>query len=315
MIDRILNKIKDANSIIIIGHVSPDGDCLGCQFGLKEIIKENYKKEVYVVGESSTSLAFMGSLDEIDDSVFTRSLVVLTDVANEARIGDKRYSKALDIVKIDHHPYSDNTGSAVYVDTNVSSACEILARIAMEHNLVVNESAANSLLTGIITDSGGFRYAGVNPNTFKIASFLMEAGANPIELNKQIATVTFKELKIKGFVIENMKRTKEGFVYCYISKETRDKYSVSYEEASNALDVLSNIEGCPIWALILEKGDELRVRLRSSGPVINTLANKYRGGGHPLASGCYLNNDSEIETFAKDADEYIINYKHMINNR
>ena len=315
MVDKILDKIKAANSIIIIGHVSPDGDCLGCQFGLKEIIKENFHKEVYAVGEPSTSLAFMGELDEIDDDVFLRSLVVLTDVANEARIADKRYSTALDIVKIDHHPYSDNTGSAVYVDTTVSSASEIIARIAIEHNLVINKSAANSLLTGIITDSGGFRYDGVNPNTFKIASYLMEMGANPVELNKKIAVVTFNELRIKGFVIENMKKTKEGFVYCYISKETRAKYNVIYEEASNALDVLGNIEGCPIWALILEIDNELRVRLRSSGPVINTLANKYRGGGHPLASGCYLNNESEIETFAKDADEYIINYRHVMNNR
>ena len=202
---------------------------------------ENFNKEVYAVGESSTSLSFMGVLDDIDDSVFERSLVVLTDIANFERIGDKRYTKALDVVKIDHHPYSDNTGSVVYVDTDVSSASEIIARIAIDNNLKISKMAANSLLTGIITDSGGFRFSGVNPNTFRITAKLVECGADIVELNKKISMVTFNELKIKGYVIENMKRTKQGFVYCYISKETRDKYNVCYEEAANAVSTLGNM--------------------------------------------------------------------------
>ena len=316
MVDEILKKIKDANSIIIIGHVSPDGDCLGCQFGLKEIIKDSFnKKDVYVVGETSESLKFMGDLDNIDDSVFSKSLIVLVDVANEERIGDKRYKLAPDIVKIDHHPYSDNTGSSIYVDTNVSSASEIIARIAIDNNLKINEYAANSLLTGIITDSGGFRFSGVSDKTFMIASKLLTCGADPIRLNKEISMVTFNELKIKGYVIDNMKKTSEGFVYCYISKATRDIYNVSYEEASNAISTLANIYGCPVWALFLEIDDELRIRLRSNGPVINLLAKEYGGGGHALASGCHLKNMGEeenlklIEKFASDADKVIKKYK------
>ena len=309
MIKEILEKIKNADSIIIIGHTSPDGDCLGCQFGLKEIIKENFKKEVYVAGEASVSLAFMGKLDDLSDDVFKRSLVVLTDVANEARIGDKRYKLALDIVKIDHHPYSDHTGSSLYVDTEVSSASEIIARIAMENNLVINEKAANSLLTGIITDSGGFRYSGVSSNTMKIAAYLLECGADIVRLNKMIAKVTFNELKVKGFVIENMKRTEVGFVYCYISKKTREEYNVSYEEASNALDVLGNIYNCPVWALLLEVDNEIRVRLRSSGPIINIIATKYRGGGHPLASGCYLDKIDDVYEFSRKIDDLIREYR------
>ena len=315
MINKILDKIKDAKSIIIIGHVSPDGDCYGCQYGLKEIIKDSFKKDkVYVVGEPSTSLKFMGQMDNISDDVFRESLIVLVDVANEERIADKRYKLAKDIVKIDHHPYSDNIGSVVYVDTTVSSASEIIARIAIENNLVINEYAANSLLTGIITDSGGFRFSGVTAKTFAITSKLLECGADPIKLNKEIAMRTFNELKVKGYVIDNMKRTDLGFVYCYISKATRDEYNVSYEEASNAVDVLSNIVGCPVWALFLEVNEELRIRLRSNGPIINTLAKEYGGGGHPLASGCHLKNGTYeenialIEKFAKDADRYITNY-------
>ena len=315
MIKKILDKIKEADSIIVIGHISPDGDCLGCQFGLREIIKDNFNKEVYAVGESSDSLSFMGSLDNVSDEVFKKSLVVLTDVANFERIADKRYCIAKDIVKIDHHPYSDNTGSVVYVDTDVSSASEIIARIAIDNNLKISKMAANSLLTGIITDSGGFRFSGVNPNTFRITAKLVECGADIVELNKKISMVTFNELKIKGYVIENMKRTKQGFVYCYISKETRDKYNVSYEEAANSISTMANIYDCPVWALFIEIGDEMRIRLRSNGPVINLLAKQYGGGGHALASGCHLKNLGEaknlevIEQFSKDTDLVIEKYK------
>lgn len=315
MIKKILDKIKGANSIIIIGHISPDGDCLGCQFGLKEIIKDNFNKEVYAVGEDSKSLSFMGCLDKVSDEVFKKSLVILTDVANFERIADKRYSMALDIVKIDHHPYSDNTGSIVYVDTEVSSACEIISRIAIDNNLKISKKAANSLLTGIITDSGGFRFSGVNPNTFRITAKLVECGADIVLLNNEISMVTYNELKIKGYVIENMKRTKQGFVYCYISKETRDLYNVTYEEAANSITILANIYDCPVWALFIEIGDEMRIRLRSNGPVINMLAKKYGGGGHALASGCHLKNLGEaknlevIEQFKKDTDLIIQEYK------
>ena len=91
MIKKILDKIKEADSIIIIGHVSPDGDCLGCQFGLKEIIKDTFNKEkVYAVGEDSVTLAYMGKLDTVTDKQFRESLVIFVDLANNERAADKR---------------------------------------------------------------------------------------------------------------------------------------------------------------------------------------------------------------------------------
>ncbi|MBP5444744.1 MAG: bifunctional oligoribonuclease/PAP phosphatase NrnA [Acholeplasmatales bacterium] len=310
MIEKMLEKIKQAKSIVIIGHVTPDGDCLGCQFGLKEIIKDTFnKKEVYAIGEESQTLAYMGKLDTVSDKVVKESLVILVDLANMERAADKRYNTGVDLIKIDHHFNSEEVGSLCYVDCNVSACAEIIARIAIENDLVVSADAATSLLTGIITDSGGFRYTGVSNETFKITAFLLERGADIVELNKKIAMVSYNELKIKGYVIENMKVTDTGFAYCVITKKTMEEYHVIYEEASNAVNSLANIYGYPVWALILEKGSEYRIRLRSNGPRIDLLANKYGGGGHKLASGCRIYNLKEVYQFSADADEVVREYK------
>ena len=310
MISKMLEKIKNAESIIIIGHVNPDGDCLGCQFGLKEIIKDTFNKEkVYAVGQDSQTLSYMGKLDTVTDKQFKESLVILVDLANMERAADKRYDTGIDLIKIDHHFNSEEVGSLCYVDPNVSAAAEIIARIAIEHNLVVSKDAANSLLTGIITDSGGFKYTGVSADTFRITAFLVEHGADVVELNRKIGMVSYNELKIKGYVIENMKVTDTGFAYCLITKKTMEDYHVIYEEASNAVNSLANIYGYPVWALILEKETEFRIRLRSNGPRIDLLANKYEGGGHKLASGCKIHKISEIYQFTVDADEVVREYK------
>lgn len=310
MVKEILNKIKEADSIIIIGHVSPDGDCLGAAFGLKEIIKDTFNKtKVYAVGEESKTLAYMGKLDRIDDKVFRESLVISVDTATIDRIADNRYKLAKDIVKIDHHLNSEKTGSIDYVVSDISSVCELITEIAKDNNLVVSKYAADSLLIGIITDSGGFRYEGVSPKTFMMASFLVDHGADVVEINKKISMVSLRELKIKGYVIDNMKVTDEGFAYCLITKDVMEEYKVFYEEASNAINVLSNIYGYPVWALILEKEGEYRIRLRSNGPRIDLLANKYGGGGHKMASGCHIFNRKEIYQFSVDADEVIRKYK------
>ena len=252
----------------------------------------------------------MGKLDTVTDKQFRESLVIFVDLANNERAADKRYTLAKEVIKIDHHFTSEVFGSLCYIDYKVSAAAEIIARIAMENNLVVNKYAANSLLTGIITDSGGFRYTGVSADTFRITAFLVEKGADVVELNQKIAMVSYNELKIKGYVIENMKTTEEGFAYCLITKQTMEEYHVLYEEASNAVNSLANIYGYPIWALILEKETEYRIRLRSNGPRIDLLANKYGGGGHQLASGCRIHKVSEIYQFSVDADEVIREYKN-----
>ena len=176
MIKKILDKIKEADSIIIIGHVSPDGDCLGCQFGLKEIIKDTFNKEkVYAVGEDSVTLAYMGKLDTVTDKQFRESLVIFVDLANNERAADKRYTLAKEIIKIDHHFTSEVFGSLCYIDYKVSAAAEIIAEMLISFKKKISEKCAYYLYSAIVGDSGRFQYSDTSSRTFKIVSKLFES--------------------------------------------------------------------------------------------------------------------------------------------
>ena len=135
MFEQIRKKIEEANSIIVVGHIRPDGDCYGSQIALKESIKANYKdKKVYIVGNG---LPFFfktfGRMDEITPEIAKESLVIIVDVCEHHRIDSelvKEYSK--DIVVIDHHIVADPIPYESVVDENACSTCELITNMVME---------------------------------------------------------------------------------------------------------------------------------------------------------------------------------------
>ena len=306
---QILNKIEQYEIITIFGHIRPDGDCLGSQIALRNIIEDNYKKEAFAVGENSEQLNFLGKTNIVEDDIIQKSLAIIVDTANKKRISDARYKGAKEIIRIDHHHVGSENYGDINLQENSSSCCEIIASMAIENNLTIKEKAATALYTGIVTDTGGFCHKGTNENTLEIASKLIKYGANPSEINKNMSKKTFNKLFLKGYVINNVKKTEKGFVYCYLSISTIEKYEVSQEEASDTLEVLSNIENCPVWALFIEDKEGIRIRIRSNGPRIDFLANKYEGGGHQLASGARIKDLKEIDNFARDVDKVIEEYE------
>ena len=146
---RILDKIKTYDTIIIHGHQRPDGDCYGAQFGLKDIIKTTYpNKQVYVVGETSDYVSFLGDIDTISDDVYKGALSIVVDTATSERISDKRYTLGNYIIKIDHHIPVDNYGDLRWVDTNFPSCAQMIAyfRYKFQNELKYTISGANACI-------------------------------------------------------------------------------------------------------------------------------------------------------------------------
>src|SRR5690625_3721777 len=126
-IKKIIQMIKDYETIIIHRHVRPDPDALGSQAGLKEIIKQSFPdKSAYIVGEEDPSLHFLVRMDQISDRTYDQALVIVCDTANAARISDTRYDLGEKIIKIDHHPNVDQYGELRWVDTDASSTSEMI---------------------------------------------------------------------------------------------------------------------------------------------------------------------------------------------
>lgn len=308
----ILNKIKEYNRIIIFGHVRPDGDCIGSQYGLAKIIQESFpEKEVYVTGESSEYVSFIGKPSMIDDSLFKGSLGICVDIANGDRVSDQRYKNCEYTIKIDHHINVDSFCDYEYVDDKSPACAQIITEFfyKFRNELKLNAKAAEALYVGIVTDTGRFRFDSVNKKTFDAAGFLFDYGINLGYIDNKLSVETINSLKLRGYCLTHFETTEAGFAYLKMPRSIIEEYGVSNEEAANQVTCISTIKECPAWALFIEYPTEIRIRLRSRGPVINKLAEKWGGGGHAKASGANLGSWDELPKFLDDIDEIVREYK------
>ena len=314
----ILKKIKEYKRIIINGHIRPDGDSIGSGYGLMYLIKESFPdKEVYITGESSSYLSFIGMPTFINEDLFKNSLCICLDCGNKDRLGDNRYKLSDYTIKIDHHFDSDKYTDYEYIDSTSSSTAEIIIEFYTKYKdeLVMCKKCAESLYTGLLTDTGNFRYGNISSKTFYLASVLLNYNIDIDFINKKLSIETYELLKLKGYCLSNFKITNNGFGYIVLDKKTMKEYNVTEEEAASLVNLISGLENIYVWAMILESKNNIRIRLRSKGPAINELASIYGGGGHKLASGANLNDFTELEQFVTDADNLVKEYKKRSKNK
>jgi phosphoesterase RecJ-like protein len=307
---RILDKIKAYDTIIIHGHKRPDGDCLGSQFGLKDILVSSFpNKKIYVVGGTSDYVSYVGEVDTITDDIYKGALSIVVDTATESRISEPRYTLGEYIIKIDHHIPVDDYGDLRWVDTNFPSCAQMITYFyyKFKNELTLTKTGAIALYTGIVTDTGRFRYRGVSKLTHQLAGLLIEKGVDVEFIDQQLSKETLEMVALKGYVLSNYE-IKGHFIYIKMTRDVINKYGVTDEQAASVVNALSGINGFPVWALFIEYPNEIRIRLRSNGPVISTLANQYEGGGHAKASGARLNSWDDLEGFAEKANEVATAY-------
>ncbi len=304
--------IKRFKTVIIAPHARPDGDCMGSAFGLKYILQATYPdKSVYVVGEETEYLKFLGTVDKIEDDVFKEALVIAVDTATKDRIADQRYAMGKYLIKMDHHILVDSYGDIEYVDTGRPAAALIILDLyqAFINEYVMTVKSAQALYTGTLTDTGRFKYSGVNGDTFRSVALLFDAGLQTHPIYQVLDTKTEALTRFKGYVLLNYEKTSHGVAYIKITEALRKKHDVSMEEASSLVNELSVFEDCPIWVLLSEYEENIvRARIRSKGPAINEVANAFDGGGHAMASGANLGTWENAERLLEALDQTAKNY-------
>lgn len=312
----IVEKIKSYQKIVILPHQRPDGDCIGTAFGFKDMITASFpKKDVYVVGESSEFTSFIGIPDEVEDSVFEGALAISVDTASKDRVGDKRFVNADFLIKIDHHIPVDDFGQLNYVDTSRPAAALIILDLYMlfEDELKITPVGAKALFMGILTDTGRFKYSGVNADTFRNVAELFDVGFDARSVYNYLDTRTEELTRFKGFFLQNYQKTENGVAYFKILPQHLEEFNVTLEEASSLVNELGVFEDCPIWILFAEYEEQIvRARVRSKGPAINELAGRFDGGGHAMASGANLGTWERTEELLKEADMMAKNYKESL---
>ena len=313
----ILQKIREYDSICIFRHIRNDGDCVGSTKGLQAILRATFpEKSIYLIDDDrSAYLAFLGPEDEdVDDSVYAQSLGIVLDTATSNRISNKKFALCKEIIKIDHHIPVENYGGLNWVEEDRSSACEMVVDFydTFKDQLVLTKDAAKYLYTGMVTDSGRFRYEGVDGRTMRCAAILLDAGIDTESLFANLYLEEYSFLKFKAYVYENMNITENGVAYVHVTKEMKERFGLSDEDASNSVSMMDGIKGTLCWLAFIDSSKEpgtIRVRLRSRFMTVNQIAEQYHGGGHACASGATVYSEEEKNALIAMADAESKAYK------
>lgn len=308
MYKQFLNKIKEYGTIIIHRHGRPDGDALGSQIGLKEAILATYPyKKVYAVGDMNDKLKFIGDVDIINDDIYKNALVIVLDSSDTTMINDDRYKLGRYIIKVDHHISNCNYGNLNIVDTNEVSCASLLAKIIFNCNMKLTSVGARALFTGIVTDSGRFRYNSVTSDTFIIASKLLKYNFDFNEIYNNLYIEDIDIVKLRANMVLSFKTSPKGVAYLINTQEDIKKYNTDLFTISRGMvNVMSGIKGIDVWANFTEdESGKIICEFRSTKYNVNQVAVKYGGGGHKFASGATIENSNIINNVIADLENLL----------
>lgn len=306
MLTKIYQTIKEYDTIIIHRHTKPDGDALGSQIGLKEAIISTFPtKCVKVVGDESERYSWIGKMDEVSDDLYKEALVIVLDTGAEKLISDERYKTGKLIIKIDHHLPQGEYGDLAHVDTSRESCAGVIASFLIEKRFKINKEAATALFTGMVTDSGRFRYSSTNSTTYKIASELMKYNIDTESIYNKIYIDKLANVKLKAKLIDKFIVLDSGVAYLINTKEEIKEYNVPiYDVSRGMVNIMAGIEEIKIWANFSEDvSGDIYCEFRSNGANINTVATKYGGGGHIQASGTTVYSFETVYEIIKDLEK------------
>ena len=304
VVKEIMAAIKQYETIIIHRHQRPDPDAIGSQVGLAELLRASFpEKNIYQVGGPVEGLEFLAEMDVITDDVYRGALVIVTDTANTPRISDARFSLGDQLIKIDHHPNDEPYGDLVWVNTNASSCSEIIVDFWQQHlaELTMTDNAARLLYAGIVGDTGRFLYPSTSAHTLAVAAQLRTFNFNAADLNRELDQMPLKVAKLAGYTYQNLEIDANGAARVVLPQSILNSYDIVDSETAAIVSMPGKIEDVLSWAIFVEQPEGYyRVRLRSKGPIINTIAKKHHGGGHPLASGANARDTAEIEVIYQE---------------
>lgn len=295
--NEIQQAIQSAEFILVITHVGPDGDALGSLTAVGIALKHLGKSHSLVCDDGGLSrfryLPLSENIQNRRDSGKKYDLIIAVDCGDETRMG-QAFSTLPDpkppIINIDHHVTNTFFGDWNLVKPDAASTTEVLYGLFSDLGIILTQDMALCLLTGLVTDTLGFRTVGVSANTMKVASHLMDAGAD-------LSLVTMQGLNLKPLSTLrlwqmglNSMRMENGLVWTTLNKQALQTINFSGASSLGLVNLLADVDEAAMGAVLMEMEDgSVRVGFRCRPPYnVAELAVNLGGGGHPLAAGCTL---------------------------
>ena len=258
-------------------------------------------------------MAFLGSEDALlPDEAYADALAIVIDTGTTERVSNQKFSLCREVVKIDHHINIAPYGDPMWVEEERSSACEMIADFyaTFRDELKIDAEAATYIYCGMVTDSGRFRFRDVSGETMRLAGMLLDIGIDTDTMYANLYMKEFDLYKFESYAYGQMQITENGVAYLHVTKEMQEQFGLSQEDASASVSLMDSIKNSLIWLAFIDNDDgSIRVRLRSRFVTINTIGEKYRGGGHACAAGATLFSLDEMAELIADADARLKEYK------
>lgn len=295
----IINAIKAASTVMVCGHIRPDGDCIGSAMAMRRICEKLGKKADAVCdAEKPSAFAFLPEYSEFCAPRFDNyDLFIAVDCATEKRLGvyGQYLRNAKKSVHIDHHPVEQMFADVNCVRVEASSVCEVVYSLFAESGLLDAQSAT-MLYTGLSTDTGHFMHSNTTPEVFKIASELTAYGVDIGAVNRGIyKTKSFNRIRLTARALDGIELFENGKIaFMTIMRSDMTECGCGMDDTEGLIDYASSIAGVEISICVCEQeGGTFRTSLRSVAADVSKVASLFGGGGHKLASGCILGGGRE----------------------
>lgn len=292
-LDDILKEIKKVQNICILAHESPDGDAIGSSLGLYFILKDMGKNVEILMKKVPETFSFMPGFEVIKEepSVHKFDMTIVVDCPDIKRVNSDfiKYFETADVkVEFDHH--MNNSMFADYnVVNHVCPACTQILVTSLDYlEIEISKEAMTCFLTGIITDTGGFKNSGITVETFEIAGRALEMGINLSKIYKQsMLNITKNKFEAQKVAMERMEFFADGKIsFTYINKEDTKNLSLKDGDHEGIVEIGRNIQNVEVSIFLHEEEKGYKISLRSNDYInVAEVCMLFGGGGHIRAAG------------------------------
>ncbi len=313
--------IKNYESFAIFSHINADGDAFGSLLGLGQSLKLMGKKVSYFLPQPvPTRFSFLKDYDLINkDKLDGIEVGIFVDAADINRIGTLKENgkNFLTTINIDHHETNDYFADYNYVDKDSPSTTCLILKLLEANDFPIDKNVAEALYTGVLTDTGAFKFANATFDAFETAGKLVRYGANPEYVAKMcFESDTLEHLKLTGIALDRMK-VQKNVGFSYITYEDRIKINATEEDMEGIIDTIRKCKDVQVAVFFKEAlKNEIRISFRSKDGIdVKSIAVKFGGGGHLPASGCTVKGDiyEVMDKVLKTVHEMIGNTSEVNN--
>ena len=294
-IDNILDEIEKADSIVILTHEDPDGDAVGTSLALYHALKKYNKKLDLIIPEYPRVFEFLPGTDEIKTSseVEKYDLAISVDCATEKRLNGfvEYFENAKVKIQIDHHSTNTMFGDINFVNPDSPACSQIMIGIFEEIGIEITKDIGTCILTGIITDTGGFKHQGVNSETFEFVAELLDKGINVSNIYRRVLEIkTRANFELEKIAIDRLELLEDGKIaFTYLLQEDEERVNAQNGDHEGIVEIGRAIEGVEVSVFVRQTEKGLKVSTRSNDYVnVSDICIMFGGGGHPRAAGVLM---------------------------